>query len=192
MLLTSSITRLFNSCCPTAITWFVVTVWIWITIKATIRRARSHVGNEHFKVFPTHAHFNSAASISFPCVIFRIGTPLPHLHPTPKFSTLCHVVSSTRARLALACGGASGHSFTQKTPTTGNCMPQSLPGNGRLPPKLASLDNRFISTIALTNPLWFLRNNRSIATKNDQSPYAFSSKVNDLRSHGGRTISWAA
>jgi hypothetical protein len=68
------------SCCPAAVRWLVVAIFV-DTVENKARRPATHVGKKRFIVVPTFAHSDPGATVSFVGVIVRIVAARMHSDP---------------------------------------------------------------------------------------------------------------
>ncbi len=166
------IIRLLFTCSPAAISGLVVAIGIWVAVKAGIRRARTHVAKEVFKMLPAVTNFNASSAISLPRMIARIPAAVACLRPAFIFARLLHSMRSVMAWLSLTrCGMCSQCFFCKATATSDGSMPRS---SGFTAAQISALDNGFGPTITKTIPFRLLRNNWQMSFQHYQSPYALS------------------
>lgn len=75
------VSLLFESC-PSAIIWFVISFFVWPSVKSRAWRSFSHVFKEVLKCFPSFTHRNAFAAVIIPRFSFGISATLNHARPT--------------------------------------------------------------------------------------------------------------
>ena len=91
------ISGLFFWSCPTTITFFIISILIWIAIKAFSRRTLSHVSEEILELSPSRTDFYPATSIPMKFRGFRVGASRYHAGPNTINASLAFSVSSVRS-----------------------------------------------------------------------------------------------
>ena len=80
--------RLFETGSPSAITWFVIAVIIWVAVKGCSFRPHTHILKEVFELSPPVANGYAAPTIIFPFFKIRIAASGKHREPRIIFSAL--------------------------------------------------------------------------------------------------------
>lgn len=75
------VSLLFSVCCPPAIIWTVIAVFVWISIKRLSGRSFPHVLKKVFKGSPPLAYFYSLSPIALVVWLIGICAPSPHCAP---------------------------------------------------------------------------------------------------------------
>ena len=90
-----SILGLLFSGCPSAISWFIISFLVWVSIKCRSVRSFSHILQEILeRVFPSIANDDSESTVNGKLCRFRIKATI--LHGLPRFVCSCWRFSAIR------------------------------------------------------------------------------------------------
>ena len=169
----SVIATLFGASSPAAVPWFIVAIWIGITVEASVWRARSHVLQKQSEIVPSLAELYVAPTVVLPCSIFWIAAACACVIPAQIFACVSFAVCSMVAWLSFARRGVCGQYFATQTAAT-------LSWSFSLwriwfAAEIAAFNDRCIAAITKAFPFWFLRNDWKMSSQYQQPTYAFSS-----------------
>lgn len=96
---------------PSAITWFVVSIFVWKSIKACIWRPLAHVFKKVFKLLPSLTHLDATTAVPAVSGCFAVRAPGIHRGPTSiswrrspgSCLTVCNLWLKTATAFGMAC-----------------------------------------------------------------------------------------